>query len=282
TEAFHREGVEVRPQVSPRPLTMDFTLRTPYPFEGMAVWQRVSKRREAEWPQVYADPDFRAQLKADLAARRFTVFRGRWDLVQVTQVGKPELQRYRGQFISQIAQAQGQDPVDAWLDLALADGLDTEFAAGLMNLDEEWVGKLVSHPDTVVTLSDAGAHLSLLCDAGFSGTLLAKWVRQRHTLTLEQAVRRLTHEPAQLYRIPQRGLLQPGYWADVVVFDPATVDALPSEWVRDLPGDEPRWISRAAGIGASLVNGVPVLREGQVLERETGQRPGRVLREFVA
>jgi N-acyl-D-aspartate/D-glutamate deacylase len=282
TEAFIRAGVEVRPQVSPRPLTMDFTMAYPYPFEGMVSWQRVMTRPAAEWARVYADPEFRAALKAELAARRYSVFRGRWDLVRVLKAGTAQLKGQEGRSIAQIAADAGKDPVDAWLDLVLDDGLKTEFIAGLMNVDDEAVGELVSHPHTLVSLSDAGAHLSLLCDAGYSSTLLGKWVRDKRRLTLEDAVRRLTSDPAQAYRIPERGTLKPGYWADVVVFDPATIDAEPSELVHDLPAGEPRFISRARGIAHSLVNGIPVLRKGEILERAPGKRPGRLLRQFAS
>jgi N-acyl-D-aspartate/D-glutamate deacylase len=231
---------------------------------------------------VYADPEFRAALKAELAARRYSVFRGRWDLVRVLKAGTARLKGQEGRSIAQIAADAGKDPVDAWLDLVLDDGLKTEFIAGLMNVDDEAVGELVSHPHTLVSLSDAGAHLSLLCDAGYSSTLLGKWVRDKRRLTLEDAVRRLTSDPAQAYRIPERGTLKPGYWADVVVFDPATIDAEPSELVHDLPAGEPRFISRARGIAHSLVNGIPVLRKGEILERAPGKRPGRLLRQFAS
>ena len=93
-------------------------------------------------------------------------------------------------------------------------------------------------------------------------------------------MRRLTSDPARAYRIPERGVLAPGYRADVVVFDPDQVAAEPAEWVHDLPGAEPRFISRARGIVASLVNGVPVLEHGEIVERPTGARPGQVLRAF--
>jgi N-acyl-D-aspartate/D-glutamate deacylase len=121
-----------------------------------------------------------------------------------------------------------------------------------------------------------------MCDAGYSSTLLGTWVRDRKRLSLETAVKRLTADPARAYRIPKRGLLQAGYWADVVVFDPATIDALPAEWVHDLPAGEPRFVSRARGVEWSLVNGEPVLERGQVVERAAGARPGRVLRAFDA
>ena len=280
TEAFHREGVEVLPQISCRPLTMDFTMRNPYPFEGMPAWQRVMAEPESRWLHVYGDPQFRAALKADLAAQRFAVFRGRWDLVQVLRTSRPEHKALEGTSLADLARTTGKHPVDAWLDLVTADGLDVEFLAGLLNTDEKVVGDLIAHPLTLITLSDAGAHLSLMCDAGYSSTLLGKWVRDLGRLSLEAAVKRLTADPARAYRIPERGRLAPGAWADVVVFDPATIDALPAEWVTDLPAGEPRFVSRARGVEWSLVNGEPVLERGRVLERPAGARPGRVLRRF--
>jgi N-acyl-D-aspartate/D-glutamate deacylase len=280
TDAFHREGVDVRPQVSCRPLTMDFTMDNPYPFEGMQAWRRVSARPSSERPRVYADPGFRSELRTELAARRYAVFRGRWDLVQVLKVGTPELEPHVGKSVAQVAGETGKDPVDAWLDLVLADDLKTEFLAGLMNSDDAAVGQLITHPLTLVSLSDAGAHLSLLCDAGYSTTLLGRWVREKQRLSLEEAVRRLTSDPARAYRIPERGVLAPGSWADVVIFDPDAVDAERPVWVNDLPAGEGRFISRARGIVMSLVNGVPVLERGQIVERSPGARPGQVLRTF--
>jgi N-acyl-D-aspartate/D-glutamate deacylase len=280
TEAFHRDGVEVAPQVSCRPLTMDFTMRNPYPFEGMPAWRRVMEHPESRRLAVFADPAFRAALKDDLDAGRLAVFRGRWDLVQVLRVTRPEHRALEGTTLADLARRTGKHPVDAWLDLVGADGLDVEFLAGLLNTDEKVVGDLIAHPLTLISLSDAGAHLSLMCDAGYSSTLLGTWVRERGRLPLEVAVKRLTDDPARAYRIAARGRLAPGYWADVAVFDPATIDALPPEWARDLPAGESRFVSRARGVEWSLVNGQPVLERGRVVERGAGQRPGQVLRRF--
>jgi N-acyl-D-aspartate/D-glutamate deacylase len=280
TEVFSRAGVDVKPQISCRPLTMDFTMANPYPFEGMGAWKRVHAAPEAERARVYADPAFRAAIKDDLAAKRFVVFRDRWDLVQILRVGRPELKGLVGRTLADVATEQRKDPVDAWLDLVLEDDLQTEFLAGLLNTNDEVVGDMIAHPDTLISLSDAGAHLSLMCDAGYSSTLLGKWVRDRRRISLETAIKRLTHDQARAYRIPQRGFLRPGYCADVVILDPATVDAAPLEWVTDLPAGEGRFICRARGIETSLVNGVPVLERGQVVERAAGSRPGRILRDF--
>lgn len=280
TEKFRAEGMEIVPQVSCRPLTMDFTLHYPYPFEGIPAWKQVMARPQAEWDQVYREESFRNALKDDLANQRYSVFRGRWDLVQVLKGNSTKAQACVGHNIGELAAELRRDPVDVMLDLALEDDLQTEFVAGLMNIDEEAVGKLISHPDTVISLSDAGAHISLLCDAGYTSTLLGKWVREKGVMSMEEAVRRVTSAPARLYRIPKRGLLREGYFADLAVFDPATIHAKPNEWAHDLPGGEARFIARAEGVHHSIVNGVPVLRNGEVLEMEAARRPGTMLRDY--
>ena len=280
TEAFQREGVEVRPQVACRPLIMEFTLASPYPFESIPAWKRLLSRPAAEYPAIYADPEFRVALKDDLAHMRTAAFRGDWAEVRVLEPARPEHRAWAGKSIAEIAREQNKEEIDAFLDLALAEDLETEFVAGLMNTNEEQVAKLITHPDTVIALSDAGAHQSLLCDAGYSTTLLGKWVRERQALTLAEAVRKLTAVPAELYRIPGRGYLKEGYAADIVMFDPATVQAEHPERVYDLPAGEPRFISRAQGVERVWVNGATVLDGGRVVEAEAPQRTGEVIREF--
>ena len=281
TEALRKEGVEVRPQVACRPLIMDFTLRNPYPFEGIPAWKPLLARPHSEYAPVYADEAFRRALKDDLAAGRTAAFRGDWDQVRVLKAGRTENRGLEGLSISEIAQAQGKHPVDAFFDLSLAEDLETEYLAGLMNTNEAAVATLITHPDTVIALSDAGAHLSLLCDSGFSSTLLGHWVREKGTLTLEDAVRRLTSELADLYRIPHRGRLKPGHFADVVIFDPATINAVdPPKRVYDLPEGEPRFVSHALGVHHAFVNGAHVLRDGIVVEAPPEARRGKVIREY--
>ena len=282
TEAFAREGVDVRPQVACRPLIMDFTLKGPYPFEGIPAWKRVLKAPVSDYARIYADPEFRAALKEDLARGRTAAFRGDWSEVRVLNAAQAEHKAWEGQSVAELARARGQDAVDTFFDIALAEELDTEFLAGLMNTDVGRVTRLITHPETVITLSDAGAHQSLLCDAGYSSTLLGTWVRERGTFTLEDAVRQLTHWPAQVYRIPKRGLLKPGYWADVVLFDPAVIAAGEPERAYDLPANEMRFVSRAAGVHRALVNGKTVLAEGKVIEAERDERTGHVLREYLS
>jgi N-acyl-D-aspartate/D-glutamate deacylase len=138
--------------------------------------------------------------------------------------------------------------------------------------------ELLRHPHAQITLSDAGAHLSFLCDAGFGLHLFGHWVRERGDLTLEQAVQAVTSRPAQLYRIRDRGRLAPGAWADLILFDPATVGRGPKRRVSDLPGGASRVDTPAVGLHGVWVNGVRVVSESGPL-RDAG-RPGRLMRQF--
>jgi len=158
------------------------------------------------------------------------------------------------------------------LDLALEEDLGTVFNAMLLNSDEAAVGEMLRHPASLVSLSDAGAHLTFFNDAGFGLHLLGHWVRERGALTLAEAARKLTSVPAALFGIAGRGALKPGYAADLLLFDPKSVGRGPKQRVFDLPGGNPRLTTAPVGVHGVWVNG----------QRDLSQRPGRVLREFDA
>ncbi len=154
------------------------------------------------------------------------------------------------------------------------------FDCRLFNTDEKKVSELLRHPCAAVALSDAGAHLSFLCDAGFGLHLFGHWVRERGDLTLEQAVRAVTSTVADAYRIKDRGRLVPGAWADLMLFDPARVGRGEKRRVNDLPTGASRLDTPAVGLHGVWVNGVRTADERGVMA-DCG-RPGRVLREFAA
>jgi N-acyl-D-amino-acid deacylase len=186
----------------------------------------------------------------------------------------PALASYEGKTIREIAAREGKRPVDAYVDLAIADDLQTRFQTALFNDDEAGVERLIRDERFLIGLSDGGAHVDVLCDAGHATALLDIWVRQREVLSLEQAVHKLTAVPAALFGIPNRGTLADGYVADLVLFDPRTVAAKPPEYVRDFPRQGRRLISKAEGIVATFVAGTQVYAQGT----HTGAFPGRVLR----
>jgi N-acyl-D-aspartate/D-glutamate deacylase len=259
------------PQVSCRPLRVQFTLKNPFIFAGMTPWSQAFNRTPAEQSALYRSEAFRTEWKAELERRRS---RGLWPRITIRDASSPATLALAGQSIADIAAARKIEPPDAFLDIALEDGLDTLYDFPVFNQDPEAVRPLVTDPRFLIGLSDGGAHVDQLCDAGYATYLLGKWVRQWEALTLERAVHRLTGEVADFFGIPNRGRIAVGAAADLVVFDPATVDDVPPEYVHDLPNGAKRLIARALGVDATVVGGQLVYRDGQ----PTGARPGTVLR----
>lgn len=260
------------PQVSCRPLRVQFTLRNPFIFAPMATWAAAFNQPPEAQRALYASAQFRASWKEEMARRR--MFGRQWGRITIRDAAGEPVRRLLGQSIADIAAARGIEPPDALLDVALEDDLEALFDFPALNQDPEGVRPLVTDPRFLIGLSDGGAHVDQLCDAGYATYLLGKWVRQWQALTLEEGVRRLTSEVADFFGIPGRGRLVPGAAADLVLFDPATVDDEPPEYVRDLPGGAKRLVARAHGVHATVVAGRVVYRDG----KETGARPGTVLR----
>jgi len=261
------------PQVSCRPLRIQFTLKNPFIFATMATWGQAFNRTEPEQRALYASERFRTQWKEEMERRR--IFRGQWRRITVRDAAGAETLALAGQSVAEIAEARGKDPADTILDIALGDGLETLFDFPVMNQDPEGVRPLVTDPRFLIGLSDGGAHVDQLCDAGYATYLLGKWVRERQALTLEEGVRRLTSEVATFFGVPDRGVIAPGRVADLVLLDPETVDDVPPEYVHDLPGGGKRLVARSRGIHATLVGGQVLYRDGT----HTGAWPGGVLRQ---
>jgi N-acyl-D-aspartate/D-glutamate deacylase len=182
------------------------------------------------------------------------------------------------QNLAEVARERGIHPVDLMLDLSLASDLEARFRMAVLNTDEDVVAELLTHPATVLGLSDAGAHASQLCDAGFATHLLGHWVRAKGVLTVEHAVRLLTSRAADLLGLRDRGRLVPGFAADLTVFDPATVGCSALRRVYDLPAGADRLVADATGIRAVIVNGTVVRADGRDAVDPAGALPGRLLR----
>src|SRR5260370_14672901 len=173
---------------------------------------------------LYADPEFRRELKEKIGADgppRYASMR----LERVEIISYPNEPALEERSIGEVAAQRGIHPVDLALDLALASKLEARFRMAVYNLDEVEVGELLSHPDTVLGVSDAGAHASLLCDACYPTYLLGHWVREKMALKLEHAVEMMTSRTARLFGRTGRGTLTLGGPADIGVFDPAAVGA---------------------------------------------------------
>ena len=243
-----------------QPLSFDFTLREPYLLYSHDAFDRVTAAAPEERAAIYRDPAFRQRLRENFRNPKSGIlFYGDWS--QVEKDGVP---------VTRLA----PDPLEYVFDLPL----DTQLVAKLYQNDDQGVAPLLKHPAGVVALSDAGAHLIYFCDAGFGLHFLAHWVRETGTFTLEEGVRRLTGDPARKYRIPERGRIAPGQWADLLLFEPAKVGITGLERVADLPGGGSRMIRKPRGVHGVWVNGLRVFDGEKYIRRQSG--PGAVIRTF--
>jgi N-acyl-D-aspartate/D-glutamate deacylase len=268
--SLQREGVQVVPQVSCRPLMFEYQFRAPFLFESSPLFAPVSKADFEGKKRIYADPEFRAKFLER------TLANGTWQRTEIsTAPTAPELEQ---RVVADVARERGVDPVSLVLDLALASNLEARFRMAAANTDEQALAELLTHPAAMLGLSDAGAHASQLCDANFATHLLAHWVREKGVLTLEQAVRLLTQRSAEVFGLHGRGRLETGLAADVVVFDPDRVGTTPLRRVRDLPAGADRLVADALGIDAVVVNGTVIREQNRDRVDPDGPLPGMVLR----
>jgi len=185
----------------------------------------------------------------------FRLFNNEWDKVHVVQTALAQHQAYEQQSVAALAQQAGKDALDFALDLALTEDLETVFTAQLLNSDTQAVGQLLNDPHSLVSLSDAGAHLTFFNDAGFGLHLLGHWARDLGLMTMTQAVHKLTAQPAKVLGLKDRGHLKVGFAADLMLFEPKTVGRGPKHRVFDLPGGAARLNTLATGVQGVWVNG---------------------------
>jgi N-acyl-D-aspartate/D-glutamate deacylase len=263
-----------RPQVAVRPLVVEFNLRNPFLFASMRSTKPVfGEATRDDQKRTYTDAEFRRAFAADL--ERSPVFRDIWENTKVKEATNPALKVLEWKTIAEIAAERGVAPLDTFFDLALEDDLALDYMLPLLDINEERAAKKFSDPRTLIGISDGGAHVDMLCNAGYPSYLLGTFVREKQALTLEYAVKRITTEPAQYFGITDRGLLQAGLAADITIFDLNTISSPERPEIRhDLPGGGRRLVTQADGIQYTIVNG-QVLYEGQ---RHTGVLPGQVIR----
>ena len=278
TDANQR-GHKLTGQVSCCPLSMDFTFASAYPVEGLSSWKPALGLQHAELKACLASAEFRAKVKEELSqAATFRLFNSEWEKVHVVETFKPENQVYEQQSIAALASQAGLDPLDFALNLALEEDLQTVFTAMLLNSDTEAVTKMLNHPHSLVSLSDAGAHLTFFNDAGFGLHLLGYWSREMGAMSLSQAVHQLTAQPAEILGLKNRGLLREGYAADLLLFDPKTVGRGVKKPVFDLPLGAPRLHTDAMGVHGVWVNGQLIADQNGMLENTP--LAGELITEF--
>ncbi|MEX2616581.1 MAG: amidohydrolase family protein [Alphaproteobacteria bacterium] len=272
-------GIRAYPMCTPNAITDFFNMHNCQSFRGLPTWHPILIASDAEKLRAYADPEIRKKLHEEAVEFKidFTptgISRKWWDHIAVANAVLPKNKGLEGKTIGEIAAAQGKGVIDALLDLAIEENLDTDFLQSEVNADEAAVAEILNYPNALIGLSDGGAHVQFQAGFGYSTRLLAEWVREKKAMSLETAIKRLTFESANIFGLHDRGLLQPGKVADIVIFDPDTVRPLPNEVVHDFPGGAMRMRQPAEGIRMTIVNGRVLMEDG----KHVGALPGRLLR----
>jgi N-acyl-D-aspartate/D-glutamate deacylase len=268
-------GVRLHPQVTTNRLELHLRLGETFVFDEMPVWREVLTRPEPERSKRLADAEWRERLRTE-----WNDDQGRavaFDLgdLEVESVTDPRNEGLVGRSVGELAVERGSDPLDTFLDLSLSEGLAMNFRTRMSDVAKQFIQHVVStglvDPRVMAGSSDGGAHLASFTGADYSTRLLAEWVPD--TLTLEQAVWRLSGMPASVHGLRDRGFLRVGAWADVAVFDSTTLAAGEAYLTQDFPADTRRYVVDAEGYRFALVNGELLLEDGV----HTGALPGHVI-----
>jgi N-acyl-D-aspartate/D-glutamate deacylase len=274
-ESF-RQGIRVHPQFTTNKLELHLKLADTFVFDEMPMWREVLTRPEPERSKRLADKAWRAKLQAewDDDKARAVAF----DLadLEVEAVRDPAHAGWVGRTVAELCQERGTSKLDTFLDLALAEDLQTSFRTRMSDIAKQFIRHIVEtglkDPIVMAGSSDGGAHLASFTGADYSTRLLAEWV-PAGVLSLEQAVWRLAGMPATVHGLRDRGFLRAGAWADVVVYDPATLSCSEARLARDFPAETERYVVDAIGYRAVVVNGEVLLEDGV----HTGALPGHVI-----
>jgi N-acyl-D-amino-acid deacylase len=273
-EPIFRDGYQAYGLSHTVPLVRHFELKNCQVFDEFPTWKNLMFLPVEVRKQAFADAATRQKLRADLASPAPTNFHRNWNIVRVEKTLKPENQKYAGKTIAELGAMRNQDPLDAFLDLALDEDLGTVFWNSNNGGDVDAMGEILRSPYVLIGTSDAGAHVQFGADFGYCTVLLGMWVRERQVMSLEQAVHKLTFHVASIFGLQGRGLLRPGYAADLAIFDPKTVNSHEPEWANDYPAGSKRLVQRSVGMHYTVVNGSVIHEDG----RMSGDLPGHVLR----
>ena len=221
-----RDGYQAYGLTHTVPLMRHFTMKDAQIFDEFPVWKNLMFLPEEARKQAFADPASRQKMRDDMTEPRPVSFHRNWGRVFVEKVAKSENQKYVGKSVAEVAALRNQDALDAFLDLSLEEDLSTTFETTNRGFNPEVMSTIMKSPYVIIGTSDAGAHVQFGADFGYCTTLLGMWVRDRQMIALEQAIHKLTFHVASIYGIEGRGLLRPGYFADVTIFDPKDCQSL--------------------------------------------------------
>ena len=272
-------------QGTTRSINAIFSLKSYLPFDVLPAWRKVRDLPMAEQKRRLADPEVRRELVAAEGRMkpRDNVFQGGG--AATTDPRKPDYSNlyamngvdWDDPTVEQLARARGQHPVEVMIDLSLANA-NQVYVQPLVNESPDDVLGILKHDRTLATFSDSGAHVAQEMGSSLQTHLLSYWVRKRGAFTLEQAVKKITHDNARAWELNDRGLVREGYRADVVLFEENGIRPCLPTVETDLPGGARRLVQKAEGIQATLVNGAVAFENGE----STGAYFGQVLKGKLA
>lgn len=262
-------------QAHSRSISTLLSFKSHTPFDGWEVWKDVRAKPLPEQLALLRDPSVKRKL-VEIASRPYDgpeivgaeARPPEWDwLFWMRGIGD-EL------MMSEEGRRRGVHPAEAMIDIAVETELNAFFRQPLANEDQDHVLAMMKHPRSVVTFSDSGAHVAQIMDSSLQTHLLSHWVRDKQAFTLEEAVRLITHDTATAWGLYDRGLVREGLNADLLIFDPDTIDQNMPVLVNDLPAGAQRLKQTARGISASIVNGRVLMQNNE----PTGELPGQLVR----
>jgi N-acyl-D-aspartate/D-glutamate deacylase len=268
-------GGNVFVQSHPRGVSVVLSFKTRLPFDRLPVWRELRSKPLDEQRAALRDPEVRRRLVDAASAAEYGRAIG-------AEARPPDYEKMRVLFnpippnpsVADVARERGCDPVEAIIDLALESDLERFFFQPLNPETEDDLVSIMRHPNSVMTFSDSGAHVSQIMDSSIQTYLLSYWVRQRARFSLEEAIQMMTSGPARVWNLTGRGLLAPGNFADINIFDPEVVSPMMPTVENDLPGGGPRLEQRSTGFLATIVGGTIVVDQGEITEAT----PGRIIR----
>jgi len=272
-EAQRARGARVFGQIMPRCFDMNMRLsETSMLLYALPGWKAIMDQPRPDRRSRFEDPATRTSLVQEMKAA--AGMSGAIPFLTVGSVVSKENEPYQGRSLMEIAQTEGKEMAEVILDLSLRDDLNTEFKLqNVLNADKASVAQLIDHPLLHFGASDAGAHITQFCGTGDTTHMLEHYVRDTGRLPLERAVHRMTGEVAADWGIQDRGTIEVGKAADLVLFDLDALECGAEEFVDDFPGEASRYVRRSKGYRAVIVNGEIVLENG----RYTEQRPGQIV-----
>jgi N-acyl-D-amino-acid deacylase len=276
-----RQGAPVYSLLIARPFDRNVAFNeTNHLWAGAPDWHRMVRLPLAERAALLRDPAAREAMRFGIEnynrdpAKGTTLPAPQWTNVWIDSSPSLAREAFEGRTVADMAAEKDVAPGDFALDLALADNFETRMR--WRTETPEWsaaVGLAQRDPRMIIGTSDGGAHLAKDDQADWSSYFLGSWVRDRAVWSLEEGVRQITQVPAALLGFNDRGALKVGGWADIMIFDPETIGPWRKDFVRDLPGGVGRYKAFGHGVHATIVNGVPIVLEGEL----TGRLPGVVV-----